>query len=113
MIEKIINEYLNITGRPAATLSVAEFLEIKKYAQKSQISLSQLNTADRQDKADISLPAKNTADIHPIHSPHKTEKAKEPVVTVKKEAYKEPSDKKNTIEKKNSSALAMLQSVSG
>nr|WP_297765564.1 hypothetical protein [uncultured Butyrivibrio sp.] len=33
-VSTLINEYLSITGRPAATLSVSEFMTFKEYADK-------------------------------------------------------------------------------
>ncbi len=37
-IRELVSEYCTITNRPAATLSISEFLELKKYAEPSQMA---------------------------------------------------------------------------
>ena len=37
-IKQLITEYAAITGRPVATISVSEFLELKSYAEKGNVT---------------------------------------------------------------------------
>ena len=37
-IRQLITEYAALTGRPVATISVSEFLELKSYAEKGSVT---------------------------------------------------------------------------
>lgn len=37
-IKTLIDEYVALTGRPAATLQVSEFIELKRYADEKKLS---------------------------------------------------------------------------
>ncbi len=46
-IEVLINEYCEVTGRPAAIISVSEYLELKKFCSSQQIT-SDITTKETQ-----------------------------------------------------------------
>ena len=38
-IKKLINEYASLTGRPVATISISEYIELKKYSEEDRLLL--------------------------------------------------------------------------
>ncbi len=106
----IISEYLAITGRPAATLSVSEFLELKKYAQETPqiqqtfVSVSQPEPEPSAKSVIMEMPRKAASKV--IQEQEKyTEEDYE-------ECYEEDYDKEQE-DKTISPALMMMRSISG
>ena len=54
-INALINEYMALTGRPMATLSVEEYLSIRKYADGMRIYNDVPKTASNEAKASYSM----------------------------------------------------------
>ncbi len=92
MLSQIIENYFNITGRPIATMSVAEYLEFCKYSDCNTLHETPIS------ESHISETLVNTT---PKHQPAETK-------TVSK-----PTHQKKITEQTPVNALSMLRSVSG
>ncbi len=116
-IEQLINEYASITGRPVATISVSEYLEIKRYSEAA----TSVNIVP-SDVPVASRPAASRAEAvqEPSVPETHSKPAKEASVTDIKthsasEEKQERAVKLEPVEKKpkKSSAFAMMRSISG
>ncbi len=116
-IEQLINEYASITGRPVATISVSEYLEIKRYSETAVYAntvvedvVTESCTAIHEPE-NVHEPSKPVTHPKPVREASVTEIRPHPVSEEKQErAVKlEPVEKKP----KKSSAFDMMRSISG
>ncbi|MBP3783866.1 MAG: hypothetical protein J6I68_11525 [Butyrivibrio sp.] len=99
-IKQLLTEYSEVTGRPLATISISEYLEIKRYLDAGAHApiTTQLETKEIPQET-------KTVDIKPQIKP-----ASEPaeIKAVKKDTLSEHTDKKPI-----SSAFMMMRSIGG
>ena len=98
-VNSLINEYLAITGRPAATLSVSEFMAFKEYASKEALSTTR--------EVSLSVPNVVSESKKEIAEPKKVVSQEDTKKIVKLEANNQPR------KKKKNNILSMLKSVPG
>ncbi len=103
-VNSLINEYLSITGRPAATLSVSEFMTFKEYADKEH-DVYRINYVMhmKQKSSD------NAIKIDETKEPSVFEEKKKETSNVVKIEDKDEQKKKHT----EGNILSMLKSVPG
>ncbi len=84
-LKELLTEYASITGRPIATISVTEFLELKSYTEKSNavpVVMQHTSSAISEPATDkhiepqvISMPEPvREKAVEPDNTPQKTEK---------------------------------------
>lgn len=105
-MNNIIRDYLSLTGRPAATLSVEEYLKFLEYATQSQTT-----PIDSEIKTEPKSPRKSE-ETAPVEEQRKNPREKEERKPIpmqsqiaKEENHSQPNERDNI--------LKMLQSVSG
>lgn len=101
---EFIKEYLELTGRPVATLSVAEFLEFKSFFGVQKNTNFPVESSEKSEPTEV----ENVASIKPLNN--NTDFNSNASSSIKKSVSK-PSKSSNHSE--NTSILSLLQSVSG
>ena len=85
-IQELISEYSALTGRPVATLTIAEYIELKKYATEAEVNISTIPnnyaTTEKEEKPTTSqISADEESSIVKIEEMPKSDnpKKKEPI----------------------------------
>lgn len=97
-IKQLITEYAAITGRPVATISVSEFLELKSYAEKGNVTPISTQYAEPVISKPASVPEPEPQVI-PMPEPSK------------EKAVELDDEPKKTEKKPISSAFMMMRSI--
>lgn len=103
-IKELITEYAAITGRPVATLSVSEFLELKQYVEKSGCHY---NSYDQQENIEFAQKEKNIEPdevLLPADKGYSTESRNDET---------DGQDKNKREDKTVSSAFMMMRAIKG
>ena len=113
-ISQLITEYSAITGRPAATLSVTEFLEFKKYSEKhtAHVNMAFSNGAPLKEVQRGAAPSTEPVSYtkEEVEDTPRTNKVSEPDCrTESEEMIEEMEEKTKTV----SNAFLMMRSISG
>ena len=103
-IEELITEYATITGRPVATLSVSEFLELKQYVEKSGCHY---NSNAQQENTEFAQEEKNIEPdevLLPVDKVYSAESRNDET---------DEQDKNSREDKTVSSAFMMMRAIKG
>lgn len=99
-IKELLTEYSSLTGRPLATISVSEYLEIKRFSETG-MSAPIIAQLERTPAPQGKIAEKINPQIEPVSEPHE-------IKAVKKDTPKEQTEKKTI-----SSAFMMMRSIGG
>ena len=107
-ITQLITEYSSVTGRPVATLSVAEFLEFKKYAEKTAaLSIPVDKPVEER------VVKKEVLKKDPVIATHETKKVSEEASERAQKKEIEDKAKPKEAPKPVSNAFLMMRSIGG
>lgn len=99
-IKELLTEYSSLTGRPLATISVSEYLEIKRFTETG-ISAPIITQFESPKILQKEIVEDAKPHIEPVSEPHE-------IKAVKKDIPKEQTEKKPI-----SSAFMMMRSIGG
>ena len=99
-IKELLTEYSSLTGRPLATITVSEYLEIKRFSETG-MSAPIITQLERAPAPQEEIAEKIKPQIEPVSEPHE-------IKAVKKDVPREQSEKKPI-----SSAFMMMRSIGG